>query len=112
MKINKLAALILVLGAMVSQAAFGWDRQTIGKIKVIETYKDSANFPFRVSLVGYPGLCATGWNWAYLDAASGEYKAMSSLLLSAFAMNKSVQISVNRDASGYCRIEALSMFYD
>jgi hypothetical protein len=83
--------------------AFAWDGAVTGKITQLDV-AEGGNYDFRVTLEGYPALCANGPNWAYLNASHSNYQAYVSAMLLAYANGATVTIYTNRDAAGYCRI--------
>lgn len=61
------------------------------------------NFPFRIYFTGDPVFCA-GRTWAYVSEQEQNYKALTAMLLSARLAGGTVSLTVEPDASGWCRI--------
>ncbi|MEZ0391230.1 MAG: hypothetical protein ACAH59_03375 [Pseudobdellovibrionaceae bacterium] len=101
---KKLASFGFVMVSLVSATSFAWDGTHMGK-KISMVEFSTSNYHLRLRLEGSPALCASTAIWAYLNETDENFKAISAAVLSAKALNQSINLYTTKDATtGYCKI--------
>lgn len=104
---NKICfSIFLLLFASLSHAE--WAGDEIGQVESIHI-TGGGNYDLRVVLKGQAKLCSTDTSWAFLNESDHNYSSYLSVLLSAQASGKKVQIYTNKVGS-YCKIGYLTIF--
>jgi len=67
------------------------------------------NFAYRISLDTNLTNCT--YNFAYVNVADGNYDAYASLMTTAAASGKSVNIWVTTDANGFCHLDEAQVLF-
>lgn len=95
------ATLAACLAAMALSTASAWDGAVNGTIIQLDglgsTGGAPGNFDFRIYISGGPLMCtgAAQSGWAYVNSTDANYKALVSMLLTAYVMGKNVTVYSN-----------------
>lgn len=100
----RLGKIIAIAASMAATPCMAWDGQVTGAITKIDASPADGNLGFRVRLAGEPAMCgSSSLPWAYISKSMPNYDASVALIISAYAMGKSVTVYSNI-VSGYCEI--------
>jgi len=101
---KKLSMLALSAALLGSQPAIASDNYsgTITGIQLVDT----GSMQFRVTLSSTMTNCDL--NFAFVETSSALFSAYSAGLMTAYSQGKTVNLQVNRETSGYCRIYSAS----
>lgn len=103
---KRLATLIFTTTVLTAIASSGISKKD-GQIEQLQFV--SGHMSLRVTLTGAPRMCGSEWTYGFLDEKDVNYQAIVSALLSARASRAPVEIYSRQDASGYCRIEMVTL---
>jgi len=67
------------------------------------------NNAFRVTLAG-PAMTGCSFNYAYINPSEGNYNTYVSMLLTAYSLQKTVDLFVTPDASGFCHLDEMAVY--
>ena len=96
---KKLAIVAASAALLASQPAFADTYSgTITLIQIVDT----GSMQFRVTLNTTMSNCDL--NFAFVETGSALFSAYTAGLMTAYSQGKTVNLQVNREASGYCRI--------
>lgn len=87
--------------------ASAWDGVVSGVIYSIHSVPQAGNYDFRVVLANQAGpWCGpnSASGWAGLHSNEPNFKGVQATLMLAYAMGKTTNMYLTRDASNYCKI--------
>ena len=104
---------LALLGILTSERALAWDGHVSGTIMRIDSLPNNGNFDLRIYLTDMPTICSAPGiidsSWGYMNSSDPNYKGVMSVLLTAYAMGKSVTLYTTKGSGGYCQIGCVAM---